>query len=118
MIVLAKGVLKWFLYFMSACLLFIGLIFIISTANFPWDNIEGAVFIGIAIMIIYFSLGRKPVEIKQTLDLSGAATVKEIKCPNCGGILNPDKVQVIDGKPFMTCDYCGNKFEITEEPKW
>jgi len=39
-------------------------------------------------------------------------------CPNCGAIMNPEKVDVIDGKPYLTCDYCKNKFEMTEEPTW
>lgn len=115
---MAKGILKWFLYLASAVLIFFGLIFIISTVNFPWANIEGAVLIGVAVLIVYFSREKKPIEIKQTLEISGVAKVKEIKCPNCGAILNPNTVQVIDGKPYMKCDYCGNKFEVTEEPKW
>lgn len=83
--------------------------------------VEGAVFLSIALLILFFSRERKPigpVEIKQKVELSGAPKVKEIKCPSCGAFLDPSTVQVIDGKPFMTCKYCGNKFEITEEPKW
>ncbi len=40
--------------------------------------LEGAVFIGIAVLIVYFSREKKPIEIKQTVDLSGAAKVKEV----------------------------------------
>lgn len=115
---MAKGILKLFLYLISAGLIFLGLIFIISTVNFPWANLEGAILVSIAILIIYFSREKKPIEIKQTLDISGAPKVKEVKCPNCGAILNPNTVQVIDGRPYLTCNYCGNKFELTEEPKW
>ena len=115
---MVKGVMKWILYLVSATLIFFGLIFIISTINFPWANLEGAILIGIALLIIFFSREKKPIEIKQTLEISGAPKVKEVKCPNCSAILNPDTIQVIDGKPYMTCTYCGNKFELTEEPKW
>lgn len=115
---MAKGVLKWFLYAISAGLIFLGIIFIISTNLGLQYFLEGTIFIGVAVLIIYFSREKKPIEIKQTLDISGPAKVKEIKCPNCGAILSPDTLQVIDGKPYMKCDYCGNKFEVTEEPKW
>ena len=115
---MAKGVLKWFLYLISAALIFLGIIFIMASYAEFIRLFEGLVFIGVAILIVYFSREKKPVEIRQTVELSGAPKVKESKCPNCGAILNPNTVQVIDGKPYMTCEYCGNKFEITEEPKW
>ena len=115
---MVKGVLKWFLYLIAAALIFLGIIFIISTNLGLQYFLEGSVFIGVAILIIYFSQEKKPVEIKQTLELSGTPMVKEAKCPNCGAILNPNTIQVIDGRPYMTCSYCGNTFELTEEPKW
>ena len=115
---MAKGVLKWFLYLISAGLIFLGIIFIISTNMGPQYFLEGAAFIGVAVLIIYFAREKKPIEVRQTIELSGAAKAKEINCPHCGAVLNPDTVQVIDGKPYMRCKYCGNKFEMTEEPKW
>jgi len=113
-----KGASKLLLYAISAVLAFLGIIFIISTNLGIQYFVEGAVFLSIAFLIIYFSRERKPIEIKQTVELSGAPKIKEIKCPNCSAFLDPSTVQVIDGKPFMACKYCGNKFEITEEPKW
>ena len=115
---MAKGVLKWAIYIVSAVLIFLGIIFMISTNLGFQYFLEGAVFIGVAIVLLYFSREKKPVEIKLTLDISGVAKVKEINCPNCNAILDPNTVQVIDGKPYLTCSYCGNKFELTEEPKW
>jgi hypothetical protein len=115
---LVQGVLKWLLYIVSAGLIFLGIIVIMSTNLGFQYFLEGAVFIGVAILIVYFSREKKPIEIKQTLDISGAPKIKEVKCPNCGAILNPTTVQVIDGRPYLTCSYCGNKFELTEEPKW
>ena len=113
---MTKGVLKWLLYLASAILIFLGLIFLISTDL--GANVTGVIMIGVAILFIYFSREKKPIEIKQTMEISGTPTIKEVKCPNCGAILNPNSVQVIDGRPYMTCTYCGNKFELTEEPKW
>ena len=118
MVILAKGILKGILYAVSAVLVFLGIIFLISTNMGPQYFFEGIIFLFVGILIIILSREKKPIEIKQTLEISGASKVKEIKCPNCSAILNPDTVQVIDGKPYMTCNYCGNKFEITEEPKW
>lgn len=115
---MARGVLKWLLYLVSAGLIFLGIVFIISTNLGFQYFLEGTVFISVAILIVYFGREKKPVEVRQTVDLSGPAKVREIRCPNCGAILNPDTTQVIDGKPYMRCSYCGNKFEITEEPTW
>jgi predicted membrane protein len=115
---MAKGALKYLLYALSAVLIFLGFVFMISYNLGVQYFVIGIIFIGIAILIIYSNQERRQVEIKQTLEVSGAPKLKEIKCPNCGAILDPTTVQVIDGKPFMTCKYCGNKFEITEEPKW
>ena len=43
---------------------------------------------------------------------------REIRCPNCSANLDAEKMIVVGGRPFITCDYCDNKFEITEEPTW
>jgi DNA-directed RNA polymerase subunit RPC12/RpoP len=115
---LAKGVLKWIIYAVAAGLIFLGVIFMISTNLGFQYFLEGAVFIGVAVAILYFSREKKPLEIRQTVNLAGPIKVKEMECPTCSAILNPDTVEVIDGKPYMTCDYCGNKFEMTEEPTW
>ncbi len=113
---LAKGIVKILLYLASTALIFFGLVFLISTV--PGANITGLIMLAVAGLLIYLAYERKPVEIKQTLEISGAPTVKEVRCPNCGAILDPKTVQVVDGRPYMTCTYCGNKFELTEEPKW
>jgi uncharacterized membrane protein len=115
---LAKGVLKWFLYLVSVGLLFLGAIFIISTNLGGQYLLIGIVFTGVALLILYFSRERHALEVKQTLDLSGAPMVKEITCSNCGASLTIDTAQIVAGKPYLTCEYCGQGFELTEEPKW
>lgn len=110
--------LRWLLYLVSAGLLVIGALFIMASSYVFSRLPTGIVLIGLGLVIAYFSRERKPITIRQEVTVSGVPTVKEIKCPVCGAILNAEKVQVIDGKPFMTCDYCSNKFEVTEEPKW
>ena len=118
MVYLAKGIVKWIIYLIAAGLIFLGILFLMASYADQNRLLIGLVFIVIALILIYFSREKKPIEIKQTLEVSGAPKLKEIKCPNCSAILNPDTVQIIGGKPYMTCKYCGNKFEITEEPKW
>jgi DNA-directed RNA polymerase subunit RPC12/RpoP len=41
-----------------------------------------------------------------------------VKCPNCGASVDPMTAKVIEGKPYVTCDHCGTRFELTEEPTW
>jgi DNA-directed RNA polymerase subunit RPC12/RpoP len=115
---MAKGVLKWILYLAAAGLAILGILFIMAAYADILRLIEGVIFLAVALMIAYFSRERKPIEIKKTVTVTGPIKVKEIRCPQCSAILNPDTVQVIDGKPYLTCDYCRNKFEITEEPTW
>ena len=64
------------------------------------------------------SLAELLPQIKQTLTVTGPLKVNKIHCPNCGAIVDPTQAVVVDGKPFVTCSYCGNKFELTEEPTW
>jgi hypothetical protein len=115
---MAKGILKILAYAASAILIFLAIIFIMSTNLGPAYFFEGLVFIGVAILILIFSREKKPLEIKQTLTVTGPVAVKEVHCPVCNAVVDPTKVEIITGKPYLTCSYCKNKFELTEEPTW
>ncbi|MBS7614491.1 hypothetical protein KEJ18_01985 [Candidatus Bathyarchaeota archaeon] len=115
---MVKGALKYLAYAASAILIFLGVVFIMSTNLGIKYFFEGLIFIAIAVAILFFSREKKPIEIKQTLTVSGPVTVKEIHCPVCNAVVDPTKVEVITGKPYLTCSYCKNKFELTEEPTW
>jgi hypothetical protein len=115
---MAKGILKWVLYIAAAGLIGLGLLFIMAAYADTMRLIEGFIFIVVALIIAFFAREKKPIEIKKTVRITGPIKAKEINCPNCSAMLNPEKLQVIDGKPYMTCEYCGNKFEMTEEPTW
>jgi DNA-directed RNA polymerase subunit RPC12/RpoP len=106
------------MYLASAALIFLGLIFMIASYADITRFFVGLAFLFVASFLLYFGRERKPIEIRQTLTLSGTPTIKEVKCPNCGAIVDPTKPQIVAGKPYVTCSYCGNKFELTEEPKW
>ena len=105
-------------YLISAVLIFFGLIFMISANLGIMYLFVGLAFIAVAILLLVFTRPRETVEIKQTLTLSGTPTIKEVRCPNCSAMVDPTKPEIINGRPYVTCTYCGNKFELTEEPKW
>ncbi len=115
---MAKGPLKYLGYAASAVLIFLAIVFIMSTNLGITYFFEGLVFLGVAIMIIIFSREKKPIEIKQTLTVTGPVAVKEVRCPTCNAVVDPTKVEVILGKPYVTCSYCKSKIELTEEPTW
>ncbi len=106
-------------YIISAVLIFFGIIFMIASNDLGIiDFFIGLVFIIVAVLLIAVARPKRTMEIKQTLTMTGPVKAVEVRCPNCGAIVDPTKAVVIDGKPYVTCDHCGNKFEITEEPTW
>ena len=116
---MAQGALKWVIYLISAGLIILGGLFLM--AAFPPNEyrlLPGLAFIIVAIIILYVSRERRQIEIKQTVSVSGPIKLKEVRCPNCSASLKAEKLVVVDGKPFITCDYCGHNFEVTEEPTW
>jgi DNA-directed RNA polymerase subunit RPC12/RpoP len=115
---MVKGPLKALTYIVSAVLIFLGIIFIISANLGITYFLEGIVFLIIAGAILVFTRERKPIEIRQTISMTGPVKTKEVRCPNCNAIVDPTKATVVLGKPYVTCSYCGNKFELTEEPTW
>jgi hypothetical protein len=115
---MVKGPLKALVYLVSAGLIFLGIIFIISTNLGISYFLEGLVFLIVAGALLVLTREKKPLEIKQTIAVTGPVKVKEVRCPNCNAIVDPTKVTVSEGKPYVTCSYCGNRFELTEEPTW
>ncbi len=105
-------------YLVSAVFAFFGVVFMISFNLGAVYFGVGLVFIIIAGLLVFGVRERKPIEIKQSVTVTGAVKPVEIRCPNCGAFIDPTKSQIIDGKPFVTCGHCGNKFELSEEPTW
>jgi len=115
---MVRGPLRILIYLASAVLIFLGILFMMSTNLGIIYFFEGLVFIAVASLLLFLSLEKKPLEIKQTVTVTGPIKAKEVHCPNCSAIVDPTKAEVVDGKPYVTCKYCGNKFELTEEPTW
>jgi hypothetical protein len=113
-----RGAARVLAYLVSAVLVFFGLVFLISVNLGFIYFFVGVAFLAVAGSLVFLSREKKPLEIKQTVTVTGPLKVKEIHCPNCGAIVDATKTVVVDGKPFVTCTYCGNKFELTEEPTW
>jgi DNA-directed RNA polymerase subunit RPC12/RpoP len=113
-----RGPLKILVYLASAVLIFLGVVFIISTNLGITYFLEGLAFLAVAFLLLIFSREKKPLEIKQTIAVTGPLKIKEVRCPNCTAVVDPTKAEIVEGKPYVTCNYCGNKFELTEEPTW
>ena len=67
---------------------------------------------------IAYYVTKKPKAIVQRLELSGQMKAVALKCPNCSASVNADEIKIVSGVPYATCPYCGQTFEIAEEPKW
>ena len=106
------------IYLASAVLIFFGLVFVISV-NLGFSYfLVGMVLFAVAVFLLFLGQEKKPIEIKQTVTVTRPLEAKGIRCPNCGAMLDPTKAEVLGGKLFVTCDHCGNKFELREEPTW
>jgi DNA-directed RNA polymerase subunit RPC12/RpoP len=80
---------------------------------------SGILFIiGLAVVAGVYVVTRKPKTVIQHLEVSGEMKAAQIKCPNCGGSVNPSEIKIVQGVPYVKCPYCGTTFEVTEEPKW
>jgi DNA-directed RNA polymerase subunit RPC12/RpoP len=115
---MVRGPLKILIYLASAGLIFLGIVFMISTNLGIIYFFEGLAFLAVASLLLILSREKKPLEIRQTLTVTGPLKAKEVRCPNCNALVDPTKTEIVDGKPYVTCGYCGNKFELTEEPTW
>ena len=100
-----------------AVLFFFGLIFAIAAAYNPLRLLTSAVLLITGIVIAYY-ITRKPKTVIHQLELSGQMKAAALKCPNCSASVDATQIKIVQGVPYATCTYCGNTFEITEEPKW
>jgi DNA-directed RNA polymerase subunit RPC12/RpoP len=100
-----------------AVLFFFSLIFAIASVYDPARLATSAILFIAAIAIAYY-ITRKPKTVIQRLEISGQMKAAPIKCPNCSASVDANQIKIVSGVPYATCPYCGNTFEVTEEPKW
>jgi hypothetical protein len=110
-----------------AILFFFGLIFTLSAgaSSLTSDQrtlriIEGVILLsaGLGLAYVTYVFSRKPTTIIHQVELSGQMKAAPLKCPTCSASVDADKIKIVSGVPYATCPYCGNTFEVAEEPKW
>jgi DNA-directed RNA polymerase subunit RPC12/RpoP len=106
-----------------AVLFFFGIIFAWSTgvdipAEVKTTRLITAAMLFIVGFGIAYYLTKQPKTIIQKLEVSGQMKAVPIKCPNCSASVDPDQIKIVSGVPYATCPYCGQTFEVIEEPKW
>lgn len=102
-----------------AILFFFGIIFAIAASvEAPATRLIVASFLFIAAFGIGYYITKKPTTIVQRLELSGEMKPAALKCPKCGASVDAKQIKIVSGVPYATCPYCGQIFEVTEEPKW
>lgn len=74
--------------------------------------------IGVTLIVGIYYTSRKPKTVIQRVEVSGQMKASSIKCPNCGASVDANQIKIVSGVPYATCPYCGNTFEVIEEPKW
>jgi hypothetical protein len=107
-------------YAVSAVLIFLGAIFLLASTYAASRLLVGAVLaaVGLGVAFLTSRSGRVQTPVKYEVEAPGSLKVDSIKCPNCGAILDPSRMQLSRGAPSIKCPYCDHDFELVEEPKW
>jgi hypothetical protein len=108
-------------YLLSGVVGFLGLIFLIASAqaNTLPRLIIGLVLIATAVVIGAIVRAKLPEQrIIQQIDLTGDITPEKLTCNACGAPLSKDSVTVKAGAIVVSCPYCGTSYQLEEAPKW
>ncbi|HRQ37848.1 MAG TPA: hypothetical protein PLD25_08030 [Chloroflexota bacterium] len=112
---------KYLSYGVAAVLAFFGFVFIAGSQGVILRIVVGVIFLAAAAVFVYM-IRVKPqpsqTTIVQKVDLSGDVNLEQIKCQNCGGVLDRDSIEVKAGAIFVNCPYCGASYQFEEAPKW
>jgi transposase-like protein len=104
-----------------AILFFFGIVFAIAASAEPSLTLTrlavSIILLSVGVAIAYY-ITRKPKTIIHKVELSGQMKATPIKCPNCSASIEANRIKIVSGVPYAKCAYCGNTFEVTEEPKW
>ncbi len=102
---------------LAAVLFFLGVIFAFASVYAPTRLVVSVLFFAVGFGIVYY-VTRKPKVSIQRLELSGQMKAVALKCSNCSAPIKSDRIKIVSGVPYATCEYCGHTFEVAEEPKW
>jgi uncharacterized membrane protein len=102
-----------------AVLFFFGIVFAIaaSVQETLTRLTVSVMLLGVGFAIAYY-ITRKPKTVIHQLEVSGQMKAAALKCPNCSASIDANRIKIVSGVPYAKCAYCGNTFEVTEEPKW
>ncbi len=102
-----------------AILFFFGAIFAIAASvQAPLTRLSASLILFAVGFAIAYYITRKPKTVIHQVELSGRIKAAPLKCPNCSASIDVNQIKIVSGVPYATCAYCGNTFEVTEEPKW
>jgi hypothetical protein len=110
---LALRISSWILYLAALVLGGLGVLYLMAAYYEPMRLMVGSIFMIVALLIVFFARERKPPGISHKVPVLGPLQVKEVKCPNCGAVLDANKTQLREGVPMTTCQYRGKTFEVT-----
>lgn len=100
-----------------AILFFFGIVFALASIYAPPRLIVSFLLFAVGFGVVYY-ITKKPKTIIQRMELSGQMKAVSIECPNCSASLDTGHIEVMSGVPYATCPYCGETFQVAEEPKW
>jgi len=116
-------------YIAAAILIFFGVIFIWGSfsagGNSNWIYI-GAISVAIGFGLIWLGSRRGAASesggnvqnVTLDIDLPGDVQMEKFKCSNCGSSLTKDDIKLVAGAATVNCPYCGQVYQLTEQPKW
>lgn len=114
----------------AGILLFFGVLVMLAafspdTANQWGTLVSGGIISSIGLVIIWLTLratssGSQSSSQNVTLqvDLPASVKLEKFKCTNCGNPITAKDIIMIAGAPTVNCPYCGQIYQLTEEPKW
>jgi len=117
-------------YIAAAILILFGVLFILGAFSHQSDNewgwlLTGFILVGVGFVLIFIGakvlqprVPEQPQQVTLQVDLPGNVSMDTIKCQSCGGTLQAENIQVVNGAPMVTCPYCHTVYQITEQPKW
>jgi DNA-directed RNA polymerase subunit RPC12/RpoP len=102
-----------------AVLFFFGVIFAIAASvQATLTRLSASLILFVVGFAIAYCITRKPKTVIHQIEISGQMKAAPLKCPNCSASVDANQIKIVQGVPYATCTYCGNTFEVTEEPKW
>lgn len=116
-------------YIFAGILIFFGVLFIWGSGGTGGGGIAwvfiGIIGVGIGLLIIWFASRSSATSsdgpqqnVTLKVDLPADVSMDKFKCTNCGNPITKDDITMIAGAPTVNCPYCGQIYQLTEEPKW